>query len=221
MSEEKIFTHRTGDLRHQMCKCADCGIVTRCIPSFDFYGNEGDPLQCESCMMKGVSTDKPLMHIVETGDGPKQVSKDEFVAAVEEDEDRERAEKFLCATCKHENTDKNPFCKGRSATVCMDYEIHATKREVAGLEAEVERLRRCMDVAGLQAFMRGKGSQYVADHLREVAESWGEIEKQRNELVRVLADLFEWEDKSYVHAVMHVENAVNNLRADLAIAKGK
>jgi hypothetical protein len=33
--------------------------------------------------------------------------------------------------------------------------------------------------------------------------------------------LFDWEDKTYAHAVMHVENAVNNLRADLATANSE
>ena len=43
--------------------------------------------------------------------------------------------------------------------------------------------------------------------------------KQRDFLVQLLVRLFGWEDKSYLHAVMHVENAVNNLRADLAVAR--
>ena len=33
-----------------------------------------------------------------------------------------------------------------------------------------------------------------------------------------LIDLFGWEDKTPLHAVLHVRNAVNNLRADLAVA---
>lgn len=45
------------------------------------------------------------------------------------------------------------------------------------------------------------------------------VEKQRDVLVDILADLFGWQDRSYLHAVMHVENAVNNLRADLAMAR--
>ena len=43
-------------------------------------------------------------------------------------------------------------------------------------------------------------------------------ERQRDSLVAVLARLFDWEDKTYAHAVMHVENAVGNLRADCAAA---
>lgn len=45
-----------------------------------------------------------------------------------------------------------------------------------------------------------------------------QAERQRDSLVAVLARLFDWEDKTYAHAVMHVENAVNNLRADYAAA---
>ena len=46
-------------------------------------------------------------------------------------------------------------------------------------------------------------------------------ERQRDSLVAVLARLFDWEDKTYAHAVMHVDNAVGNLRADLAAAKSE
>ncbi len=35
-------------------------------------------------------------------------------------------------------------------------------------------------------------------------------------LLDLLARVFDWSDSSYEHAVMHVENAVNNLRADLS-----
>jgi len=45
------------------------------------------------------------------------------------------------------------------------------------------------------------------------------VQEQRlDSLVAVLARLFDWQDNSYAHAVMHVENAVNNLRADRAAA---
>lgn len=45
------------------------------------------------------------------------------------------------------------------------------------------------------------------------------LEAERDVLVKILADLFSWEDRSYLHAVMHVENAVNNLRANLAVER--
>lgn len=46
-----------------------------------------------------------------------------------------------------------------------------------------------------------------------------QAERQRDSLVAVLACLFGWEDKTYAHAVMHVENAVENLRADFKAAE--
>lgn len=36
-----------------------------------------------------------------------------------------------------------------------------------------------------------------------------------------LIDLFGWEDKTPLHAALHVRNAVNNLRADLAVARNR
>lgn len=36
-----------------------------------------------------------------------------------------------------------------------------------------------------------------------------------------LIDLFGWEDKTPLHAVLHVRNAVNNLRADLAFMRSE
>lgn len=40
-----------------------------------------------------------------------------------------------------------------------------------------------------------------------------------NTLIDILVRLFGWKDRSYVHAIMHIENAVNNLRADLSVEK--
>ena len=51
--------------------------------------------------------------------------------------------------------------------------------------------------------------------LREEVEL---LTKQRDSLVALLVKLFNWSDPSYAHAVMHVENAVYNLRSDLAVA---
>lgn len=39
---------------------------------------------------------------------------------------------------------------------------------------------------------------------------------QRDALVKELADLFGWSDRSYLHAAMHVKNAVLNLKADVS-----
>lgn len=43
-------------------------------------------------------------------------------------------------------------------------------------------------------------------------------EDRLDSMLELLAKTFGWEDKSYAHAVMHIENAVNNLRADCAAA---
>lgn len=40
-------------------------------------------------------------------------------------------------------------------------------------------------------------------------------------VVEDLIDLFGWEDKTPLHAVLHVRNAVNNLRADLAFMRSE
>ena len=53
---------------------------------------------------------------------------------------------ILCNSCKHEGSDKNPFCEDGHARVCMDYEIHMTKYDAAELRSENERL--CKLVAG-------------------------------------------------------------------------
>ena len=43
-------------------------------------------------------------------------------------------------------------------------------------------------------------------------------ERERNVLVEMLVYEFDWQDTTYLHAMMHVENAIRNLRADLAVA---
>jgi hypothetical protein len=58
--DEEIMTHdnpmvptRAG----KVCKCYECGIIRRCVPSFDFYTKETDankklaPLYCEGCLL--------------------------------------------------------------------------------------------------------------------------------------------------------------------------
>lgn len=44
-------------------------------------------------------------------------------------------------------------------------------------------------------------------------------ERERDTLVRMLVSEFGWEDSSYLHAMMHVENAIRNLKADLSVYK--
>lgn len=46
------FTHRGADSReqqHKFCRCAKCGLIERCTPRRDFYGEEDQPLLCEDC----------------------------------------------------------------------------------------------------------------------------------------------------------------------------
>jgi len=46
-----------------------------------------------------------------------------------------------------------------------------------------------------------------------------EADKQLTSLVTTLVGLFGWEDTSFLHALMHVENAVLNERADRAVVE--
>lgn len=62
-------------------------------------------------------------------------------------------------------------------------------------------------------------SDALLDDLCLTAHALRRVEQERDALVKVLADLFDWSDRSYLHAVMHVENAVRNLRADLSVAE--
>ena len=48
--------------------------------------------------------------------------------------------------------------------------------QLEAARAEVERLTGCMNVAGLQCFMRGGAPEQVADHMRRVVSSWIENE---------------------------------------------
>lgn len=44
------------------------------------------------------------------------------------------------------------------------------------------------------------------------------VNEFNRQLLNKLCDLFGWEDRSYLHALMHIENAVNNLKADRWVA---
>lgn len=66
-----------------------------------------------------------------------------------------------------------------------------------------------------------KRNDEIAELMKDVDEVRDEkdlIEGRLNELVSIIVKLFDMGDPSYLHAVMHVENAVKNLRADLAVA---
>lgn len=45
------------------------------------------------------------------------------------------------------------------------------------------------------------------------------LRAERDALVNILADVFGWSDRSYGHAVMHADNGVKNLRAEVAALK--
>lgn len=50
VESEKVFAcANDGDRRAKLCRCGVCGVVQRCLPSFDFYGRGADPLTCERC----------------------------------------------------------------------------------------------------------------------------------------------------------------------------
>lgn len=84
---EKIHTHKDADLRMEMCQCSNCKVVAQCTPAFDFYGDDGEPLLCEPCMLANAGIKKPLMHMVRTGENTGEiVSKEEFVKVVEDNE---------------------------------------------------------------------------------------------------------------------------------------
>ncbi len=70
MNDKKIHTHQVGDLRRQMCRCSVCEIEGQCTPSNDFYGQDGDPLLCERCMLKKAGlADRPMIHAIIEADG--------------------------------------------------------------------------------------------------------------------------------------------------------
>ena len=78
----------------------------------------------------------------------------------------------------------------------------------------VARARRDLAIAQL------RHAEADAEHAVAYAEQERErAERERNVLVEMLAYEFDWKDTSDRHAMMHVENAIRNLRADLAVAR--
>lgn len=59
----------------------------------------------------------------------------------------------------------------RVSELAEAYEAEPEKR-IAELEAETNRLRECMRIAGLECFMRKGSPESVAQHMHEVATSW-------------------------------------------------
>lgn len=53
-----IYTHADGsDRRWQNCRCSVCGTIQQCTPDNDFYGDDGEPLICESCFKEQLASD--------------------------------------------------------------------------------------------------------------------------------------------------------------------
>jgi hypothetical protein len=79
------------------------------------------------------------------------------------------------------------------------YEAEQEKR-IAELEAETNRLRECMRIAGLECFMRKGSPESVAQHMHEVATSWT---KRIAELQSQLANA-----AKYANAIGQIESAL-------------
>lgn len=47
-----VVTHNTGTRAGQTCRCSRCGVERQCTPDFDFYGELGAPLICQTCMVQ-------------------------------------------------------------------------------------------------------------------------------------------------------------------------
>jgi len=54
-TEEEVIGNGGIDYRGRLCKCSECGSVSRCMPGNDFYvrseGPENGPLVCERCLL--------------------------------------------------------------------------------------------------------------------------------------------------------------------------
>lgn len=68
------------------------------------------------------------------------------------------------------------------------------------------------------ALSRARDAETMESDYKKRAEK---AEAERDALVAILASLFDWSDTTYSHAVMHVENAVCNLIAELAAEKAR
>lgn len=61
MRNELVVTHGGTDRRGKLCKCSVCGKTAFCTPHSDFYGDDGEPLECEKCMMKAMGAEKMIL----------------------------------------------------------------------------------------------------------------------------------------------------------------
>jgi len=61
----------------------------------------------------------------------------------------------------------------------------------------------------------------MAKRLAEATVKLVSLKAERDTLVHMLVSEFGWSDTSYLHAAMHVENAIRNLRADARAARAE
>lgn len=103
---------------------------------------------------------------------------------------------FVVDECQGDDKRRCPFCgapedRNRNtypryvfqcgSTVHDKHQEFASRGDVCRVIAELRRrnehLTACMKTAGLQAFLRERDPAEVAEHLRSVAASWGELEE--------------------------------------------
>jgi hypothetical protein len=89
---------------------------------------------------------------------------------------------------------------------------------VAKLEAEEDAFQRASLMVQSLAEIPDPPDDYD-DELAVMTKRAEKAEKERDDLVQQIVELFGYTDKSYLHAAMHLGNAVKNLRADVAAAR--
>lgn len=82
---------------------------------------------------------------------------------------------------------------------------------------KLEDYRARMDMKNTAKMAWDNGYQKALDDV-EGCKIPALVDDFNRQLLNKLCDLFGWEDRSYLHAIMHIENAVNNLKADRWVA---
>ena len=89
------------------------------------------------------------------------------ICIINDDDDRRPLINESKAQCDDE--DANGIARTRN-------NLRALADQFEAARAEIERLTGCMEIAGLQCFMRGGAPEQVAEHMRRVVDSWAENE---------------------------------------------
>lgn len=133
-----------------------------------------------------------------------------------------------------ENTLKRGPAELAAAYESLKHAMHKRGETVVELQAKNAELEQRM--AYLQSDAVARANRYndyrrqVSQGQNKAAEVWARRADQAMSravvaqdrldlLVSMLGGLFGWQDTSYLHAVMHVENAVNNLKADAGVRR--